>query len=90
MLGFYQNGYEGSADYILKADGTGQRKFLEMIIRKEWPGTGVNKNYAMMGNAINGFGIYATRDILCNELIFKEKNAHSESRPVHILKKLVC
>ena len=32
-----------------------------------------------MGNAINGFGIYATRDILCNELIFK-----GEERPQRI------
>ena len=77
---FYQNGYEGSADYILKADGTGQKKFLEMIIREGMARhRRKQKNYAMMGNAINGFGIYATRDILCNELIFK-----GEERPQRI------
>lgn len=77
---FYRDGYEGSADYILKADGTSQQQFLDMIIRE-----GIarhrkkQKNYAMMGNAINGFGIYATRDISVNELIFK-----GEERPQRI------
>lgn len=77
---FYTDGYEGSADYILKADGTSQAEFLNMIIRE-----GIarhrrkQKNYAMMGNAINGFGIYATRQIKRNELIFK-----GEERPQRI------
>lgn len=69
---FYKDGYEGSADYILKQDGTGQRAFLQMIIsegmarhkRKQ-------KKYRMQGNAIAGFGIYATEAIRKDELIFK-------------------
>lgn len=69
---FYSEGYEGSADYILKQDGTGQQAFLQMIIaegiarhkRKQ-------KKYRMQGNAIAGFGIYATEDIKQHELIFK-------------------
>ena len=69
---FYSDGYEGSADYILKKDGTGQQAFLQMIIaegiarhkRKQ-------KKYRMQGNAIAGFGIYATAEIKQNELIFK-------------------
>lgn len=69
---FYKDGYEGSADYILKQDGTGQQAFLQMIIdegiarhkRKQ-------KKYRMQGNAIAGFGIYATDKISKNELIFK-------------------
>jgi len=69
---FYKDGYEGSADYILKADGTGQAAFLKMIIAE-----GIArhqrsvKNYIMKGNAIAGYGIYATRNISANELIFK-------------------
>ena len=69
---FYSDGYEGSADYILKKDGTGQEVFLQKIIaegiarhkRKQ-------KKYRMQGNAIAGFGIYATDEIKENELIFK-------------------
>ncbi len=69
---FYTNGYEGSADYILKVDGIGQSGFLKKIVdegiarhqRKQ-------KKYVMKGNAIAGFGIYATRDIRKNEIIFK-------------------
>lgn len=69
---FYSNGFEGSADYILKKDGRGPGYFLAMIIaegmarhrRKQ-------KKYQMKGNAIAGFGIYATQDIARHEIIFK-------------------
>ncbi len=69
---FYENGYEGSADYILQYDGIGQRAFLEQIIQE-----GITrherkkKNYVVRNNAIAGFGIYASRDINAGELIFK-------------------
>lgn len=69
---FYKDGYEGSADYILKFDGIGQQGFLKHIIdegiarhnRKQ-------KLYYTKGNAIAGFGIYATRNIEQGEIIFK-------------------
>ncbi|MDE3144227.1 MAG: ATP-grasp domain-containing protein, partial [Bacteroidota bacterium] len=68
---FYKDGYEGSADYILKYDGVGQSGFLHHIIaegiarhnRKQ-------KCYVMKGNSIAGFGIYANRDIKQGEIIF--------------------
>jgi D-alanine-D-alanine ligase len=69
---FYTNGYEGSADYILKVDGIGQSGFLKKIVEE-----GIarhqrkQKKYNMKGNAIAGFGIYAIRDIRKNEIIFK-------------------
>ncbi len=31
---FYSDGYEGSADYILKLDGMGQKNFLRQIIKE--------------------------------------------------------
>ena len=68
---FYKDGYEGSADYILKADGTGQAGFLKKIIDE-----GIarhqrrQKKYTMNGNAIAGYGIYATQNIPAKELIF--------------------
>ncbi|HEX3024998.1 MAG TPA: SET domain-containing protein-lysine N-methyltransferase [Chitinophagaceae bacterium] len=68
---FYKDGYEGSADYILKYDGVGQSGFLHHIIaegiarfcRKQ-------KCYVMKGNSIAGFGIYANRNIKQGEIIF--------------------
>ncbi len=69
---FYKDGYEGSADYILKSDGIGQSGFLKKIINE-----GIarhqrkQKKYIMKGNAIAGYGIYATQNIPANELIFK-------------------
>lgn len=68
---FYTNGYEGSADYILKHDGYGQSRFLKHIIEE-----GINrhlkkqKKYFIKGSQIEGFGIYAKQNIVENELIF--------------------
>src|SRR5687767_1586297 len=69
---FYKDGYEGSADFVLKYDGIGQAGFLRHIIaegiarhkRKKKP-------YVMKGNAIAGFGIYASRNINKGESIFQ-------------------
>lgn len=69
---FYENGYEGSADYILQYDGIGQRAFLQHIINE-----GIaryerkKKNYVVRNNAISGFGIYATKALQPGDLIFK-------------------
>lgn len=69
---FYKDGYEGSADFILKFDGIGQAGFLRHIIKE-----GIarhkrkQKNYSIKGNSISGFGIYASRDISSGELIFR-------------------
>jgi len=68
---FYTDGNEGSADYILKYDPTGADGFLDHIIaegiarhrRKQ-------RKYRLKGNAISGYGIYATQDIGTGELIF--------------------
>ncbi len=69
---FYKDGYEGSADYILKFDGTGQQEFLAHIIAE-----GIaryqrrQKKYAVKGNSIAGYGLYATTAIQPGEVIFK-------------------
>jgi len=68
---FYTDGYEGSADFVLKFDESGQKGFLEHIIdegvarhrRKKKP-------YTMKGNSIAGFGIYATRPIRKGDIVF--------------------
>ncbi|HNU87336.1 MAG TPA: SET domain-containing protein-lysine N-methyltransferase [Ferruginibacter sp.] len=69
---FYKDGYEGSADYILKCDGIGQAGFLKKIIDE-----GIarhlrrQKKYTMKGNAIAGYGIYANQHMKANEVIFR-------------------
>ncbi|MBC7720757.1 MAG: ATP-grasp domain-containing protein [Pedobacter sp.] len=69
---FYTNGYEGSADYILQHDGFGQQRFLQHIIAE-----GIarykrqQKKYAVKGNAIAGYGIYATQNMAVGDLVFQ-------------------
>ncbi len=69
---FYRDGYEGSADYILKFDGTDQQQFLQHIISE-----GISrfkrrqKKYSVKGNSIAGYGLYAAVDIVVDEVIFK-------------------
>jgi hypothetical protein len=68
---FYEDGYEGSADYILKYDPAGKSGFLNHIIeeglarhqRKQ-------KKYTMKGNGLAGYGIFANQPIAPNEVIF--------------------
>lgn len=68
---FYADGYEGSADYILKFDGIGQAGFLQHIIEE-----GVarhqrkQKAYEIRGNSIAGYGIYARRLIKKGETLY--------------------
>ena len=80
---FYADGYEGSADYILKYDGIGQAGFLQHIIaegiarhqRKQ-------KAFEMKGNSISGYGIYAKRLIQAGEILYR-----GEERPTRIVSK---
>jgi D-ala D-ala ligase C-terminus/SET domain len=69
---FYKDGYEGSADFILKYDPIGQAGFLRHIIEE---GIARHKRklkpFFMRGNSIAGYGIYASRDIRKGEIIFK-------------------
>lgn len=69
---FYKDGYEGSADFVLKFDGVGQAGFLKHIISE---GIARHKRkmkpFVMKGNSIAGYGIYASCDIQQGETIFK-------------------
>jgi D-alanine-D-alanine ligase len=68
---FYKDGYEGSADFILKYDEIGQAGFLKHIIaegiarhrRKQ-------KKFMVRGNSIAGYGIYAKQEIKKGEIVF--------------------
>jgi D-alanine-D-alanine ligase len=75
---FYQDGYEGSADYIIKAEENGQAGFLQKII-----GEGIarhearQKKYIMQRNSISGYGIYAKKSMTRGEIIFRgEEKPH--------------
>jgi D-alanine-D-alanine ligase len=68
---FYNSGYEGSADYILKVNDFSQADFLSMIIEEGiFRHRSKQKKYVRKGNAISGYGIYATRDLSKGECIF--------------------
>ena len=80
---FYTDGYEGSADFVLKYDPIGQSGFLQHIIaegiarhqRKQ-------KAFEMKGNSISGYGIYAKRLIKAGEILYR-----GEERPTRIVSK---
>jgi D-alanine-D-alanine ligase len=73
---FYENGYEGSADYILMNEPGGKKDFLQKIIQE-----GIcrhqqkQKKYLVKGNSLSGYGIYAVKNIEAGEIIF-----HSEEK----------
>ena len=68
---FYENGYEGSADYILNNDPAGKNGFLKQII-----GEGIarhkakQKKYSLKGSTVSGYGIFANQRIKKFEVIF--------------------
>jgi D-alanine-D-alanine ligase len=68
---FYTDGYEGSADYILKHDDHGHRGFLLNIIAE-----GIERHrarqlcYEVRPASINGYGIFARRNIRKGEIVF--------------------
>lgn len=69
---FFTDGYEASADFILRYDKQGAAGFLKTIIaegiarhqRKQ-------RKYVVKGNAISGYGIYANKNLAKGEIFFK-------------------
>jgi len=69
---FYTDGYEGSADHILRLDGSGPVDFLQRIIQDGLDRfTNTTCVYEMRGNAISGYGIYAKTDLLAGTIVFR-------------------
>jgi D-alanine-D-alanine ligase len=80
---FYENGYEGSADYILMNEPGGKQKFLTHIIEEGiYRHQQKLKKYFLKGNSISGYGIYANKDLQRGELIFDK-----ESKPHRLISK---
>ena len=84
---FYTDGYEGSADYIIKNDGIGQAGFLAHVIAEGMARyERRKKKYIMRGNAIAGYGIYAAANIKKGAVIFcGEEAEHRLVTKRHVL-----
>ena len=71
---FYENGYEGSADYILMNESGGKREFLTHIIEEGiYRHQQKQKKYFLKGNSISGYGIYANKNLEEGEIIFNDE-----------------
>lgn len=78
---FYPDGWEGSADHILKVDGLGQAGFLQRIIAEgRARHARRRKPYVMRGDAIAGYGIVAARQLEPGEVVFR-----GEERPFRLV-----
>lgn len=68
---FYTDGYEGSADFVLKYDPIGQAGFLKHIMEE-----GIarhqaqQKPFRVKGDAIAGYGVYANKSLGVGEIVF--------------------
>ncbi len=84
---FYTEGYEGSADYILRNDGYGQENFLRHIIAEGiYRHHKKQKKYQIKGNSISGYGIYASVNIKKDEVIFLgEEKAQRIATASHVM-----
>jgi D-alanine-D-alanine ligase-like ATP-grasp enzyme len=80
---FYEEGYEGSADYILSNEKDGKKRFLQHIITEGIERFKQKQNkFIIGGNAIDGFGIFAKEKISIGSTIFK-----GEGEPQRIITK---
>ncbi|MBE7173721.1 MAG: SET domain-containing protein-lysine N-methyltransferase [Williamsia sp.] len=68
---FYEQGYEGSADEILRYDPMGKAGFLQHIIREGMARHAAKqKKYTIHADALNGYGIVANQPIKKGEIVF--------------------
>lgn len=78
---FYADGYEGSADYILKHDGIGQAGFAKLVVAEALARHRRRvRPFRIEGSPIAGYGIHATRPIAKGEVVF-----HGEERAQRIV-----
>jgi D-alanine-D-alanine ligase-like ATP-grasp enzyme len=80
---FYSDGYEGSADYILRFDPLGKTGFLKKIIEEGMARHAAKqKKYRVRADALNGYGIVSVKPIAKGEVIFK-----LETTPMRVVTK---
>ncbi len=69
---FYTDGYEGSADFVVRYDGIGPAGFAEQIIAEGMARhRRRQKRYRMQGNGVSGYGIFATEPLAKGDIIFR-------------------
>jgi D-alanine-D-alanine ligase len=69
---FYTDGYEGSADYILKHDPHGHRGFLMKIIQEGIARHQASQScYEVLPTGIHGYGTFARRSLRQGEIVFR-------------------
>ncbi len=75
---FYENGYEGSADYVLMNDPEKKHGFLNTIIAEGiYRHKQKHRKFVVKVNALAGYGIYAKQNFKEGEIIFSsEGKAH--------------
>lgn len=68
---FYEDDYQGSADFVLNFDPAGKSGFLKNIINE---GIARHKakqrKYVLKGSPVSGYGIFAARNLKKGEIIF--------------------
>lgn len=78
---FYTDGYEGSADHILRYDGIGAAGFAELMVAE-----GIARHrrrrerYRMAGNGVDGYGIVASEALQVGDVVF-----HGEERALRLV-----
>ena len=82
---FYPEGFEGTADYILKFDGLGQAGFLRKIIEEGLARHArKTKCYAVRQSKV-GYGVFATRRIAAGEIVMRgEESPHRIVTRAHV------
>ncbi|MEP6589940.1 MAG: SET domain-containing protein-lysine N-methyltransferase [Gemmatimonadota bacterium] len=84
---FYTDGFEGSADHILRHDGVGPGGFAELMVAEGIARhRGRRKRHRMAGNSTAGYGIVALEALRAGELVFRgEERAHRLVTRRHVL-----
>jgi hypothetical protein len=84
---FYPEGYEGSADYVLRYDPIGREGFLRHIIAAGMARHRCKRRRFVRGaNGLAGFGIYATCNLKRGEIVFRgEEKATRLATRSHIM-----
>jgi len=68
---FYEDGYEGSADFVLKFDPIGKAGFLKHIIAEGIARYNARqKKFKLKGSSVSGYGIFASRPLQKGEILF--------------------
>ena len=82
---FYPEGFEGTADYILKFDGLGQAGFLRKIIEEGLARHARKTKCYAVRQSKTGYGVFARRGIATGEIVMRgEESPHRIVTRAHV------